>query len=132
MIFAPMLTASLAIQLHAAAAIAAFVLGGIQLAARKGTPGHRTMGWIWVVLMLGVALSSFAIREVNGPDAYSWIHLLSVLTLVLLPLGVHAARTGRISRHGRVMTGLFVGGLVIAGAFTFAPGRILHRVMFGG
>jgi uncharacterized membrane protein len=29
------------------------------------------------------------------------------------------------------MTGLFIGGLVIAGAFTFAPGRLMFRVFFG-
>jgi uncharacterized membrane protein len=29
------------------------------------------------------------------------------------------------------MVGLFVGGLVIAGLFTFYPGRIMHTVLFG-
>jgi uncharacterized membrane protein len=27
--------------------------------------------------------------------------------------------------------GLFLGALVIAGAFTFLPGRIMHKVAFG-
>ncbi len=29
------------------------------------------------------------------------------------------------------MTGIFAGGLVIAGLFTFVPGRIMHAVTFG-
>lgn len=132
MTFEPMLTAAPAIQMHAAAALAAFVLGIVQFAAPKGTLPHRTLGWIWVVLMLGVALSSFAITEVAGLGRYSWIHGLSVLTLVMLPVAVWAARTGRIMTHKRTMQGLFLGGLVIAGAFTFVPPRVLGRMVFGG
>jgi uncharacterized membrane protein len=30
------------------------------------------------------------------------------------------------------MLGLFVGALVIAGLFTFVPGRIMYAVIFGG
>jgi uncharacterized membrane protein len=29
------------------------------------------------------------------------------------------------------MTLMFIGALVIAGAFTFMPGRIMHQVAFG-
>jgi uncharacterized membrane protein len=29
------------------------------------------------------------------------------------------------------MIGIFSGGLVIAGLFTFVPGRIMHTVIFG-
>jgi uncharacterized membrane protein len=29
------------------------------------------------------------------------------------------------------MTGLFVGGLLIAGVFAFLPGRLMWRVVFG-
>ena len=34
--------------------------------------------------------------------------------------------------HARPFIGIFVGGLVIAGAFAFMPGRIMHEVVFGG
>ena len=52
---APLLEAPPAIVLHAGAAMAAFALGIVQFAAPKGTIPHRTMGWIWVGLMLAVA-----------------------------------------------------------------------------
>ena len=58
---APLLNAEPVIQIHAFAAIAAFVLGIVQLAAPKGTLPHRTIGWIWVLLLTLVALSSFFI-----------------------------------------------------------------------
>lgn len=132
MTLAPLLNAPVAVQLHALGAAAALVLGIVQFAAPKGTVPHRALGWIWVVLMAGVALSSFWITEVAGPGRFSWIHGLSVLTLVMLPVGVWEARRGRIGAHRRTMIGLFLGGLVVAGAFTFVPPRILGRVVFGG
>ena len=52
MSLAPLLDAAPAIPLHAFAAMTAFVLGVVQLAAPKGTLPHRTLGWIWVSLML--------------------------------------------------------------------------------
>jgi uncharacterized membrane protein len=42
------------------------------------------------------------------------------------------ARRHVVIGHKLTMLGLFAGALVIAGIFTFAPGRIMHRVMFGG
>ncbi len=43
---APLLAATPTIQLHAFAAITAFALGLIQLAAPKGTFPHRLTGWV--------------------------------------------------------------------------------------
>ena len=128
MSLAPLLDAAPAIPLHAFAAMAAFVLGSIQLAAPKGTLPHRTLGWIWVILMLVVAGSSFWIQLV-GP--WSPIYLLSIFSLVMLVLGVTAVRSHNVRRHKFTMIGIFFGALVIAGLFTFMPGRIMHAVVFG-
>jgi len=48
MSLAPLLQAGSVIQLHAFAAMSAFVLGVVQLVAPKGTIPHRALGWIWV------------------------------------------------------------------------------------
>ena len=88
MSLAPLLNASPVIQVHAFAAIGAFALGALQLAAPKGTLPHRTVGWTWVVLMLAVAASSFWIHEIRLVGPFSPIHLLSILTLVTVPLAV--------------------------------------------
>jgi uncharacterized membrane protein len=42
-----------------------------------------------------------------------------------------AIRRGDVRQHGKSMRGVYVGGLLIAGLFTLAPGRILYRVLFG-
>ena len=131
MTLAPLLAASPAIQVHAFAALAAFALGAVQLAAPKGTIPHRLFGWLWAGLMLTVVLSSFFIHTIRLWGPWSPIHLLSVFTLVMLPLAVWRARQHDVRRHQRAMTGLFVGALVIAGIFTFMPGRIMHAVLFG-
>ncbi len=132
MTLAPLLAAAPIIQLHAAAAVAALVLGAAQLALPKGGRRHRLIGWTWAALLAAVALSSIWIsREQMRLGPFSAIHGLSLFTLVMLPLGLLAARRGKVARHRGIMIGLFVGALVIAGAFTLAPGRILGRVMFG-
>ena len=128
---APLLEAATAIPLHAFAAMAAFVLGLVQFAAPKGTLPHRTIGWIWVLLMAVVAASSFWIHQIRLVGPFSPIHLLSIFTLVMLPLAVWRAHTHRVADHRRIMIMTFIGALVIAGLFTLVPGRIMHRVIFG-
>lgn len=131
MTLAPLLHASSAIQVHAFAAIAAFALGIVQLTAPKGTVPHRTLGWIWVGLMLVVSVSAFFVHQLRLWGPWSPIHLLAIFTLIMLPLGAVAARQHAVERHRRTMIGLFAGALVIAGIFTLAPGRIMHSVVFG-
>jgi len=129
---APLLDAAPAIPLHAFAAMAAFALGLVQFAAPKGTLPHRTIGWIWVTLMTVIAASSFFIHGIKLVGPFSPIHLLSIFTLVMLPLAVLRARRHDVKKHRGAMIAIFVGALVIAGAFTFVPGRIMHAVAFGG
>jgi uncharacterized membrane protein len=131
MSFAPLLAAVPAIPLHAFAAMAAFALGIVQFAAPKGTLPHRTIGWIWVLLMAAVALSSFWIHTIRLVGPFSPIHLLSIFTLIVLPIAVWRARRHRVADHRRIMIMIFAGALVIAGLFTFVPGRIMHAVFFG-
>jgi uncharacterized membrane protein len=131
MSLAPLLAASPVIQIHAFAAMAAFALGLVQFAAPKGTLPHRTIGWIWVALMTIIAISSFWIHEIRMVGPFSPIHLLAIFTLVMLPLAVLHARNHRVLAHRKAMISIFVGALVIAGAFTFLPGRIMHAVALG-
>jgi uncharacterized membrane protein len=132
MTLAPLLAAPAVIQVHAYAAITAFALGAVQLAAPKGTVPHRAVGWLWAALMLTVAVSSLFIHTIRLWGPWSPIHLLSLLVLISLPLAVRHARRHDTRRHQKAMTSLFVGALVIAGAFTLLPGRIMHAVVFGG
>ena len=131
MSLSPPLNAAPVIQVHAFAAMAAFVLGIVQFSAPKGTLPHRTVGWIWVALMATVAVSSFWIHEIRLLGPWSPIHLLSIFTLIVLPIGVWRAHRHRVADHRRIMIFIFAGALVIAGLFTFLPGRVMHAVVFG-
>ena len=112
----PLLNASFAIQLHAFAAMAAFLLGLLQFARRKGTFSHRTFGWIWVVLMLIVAVSSFWISEIKLWGPWSPIHILSIFTLINLPIAVWMARHHNVRAHRGWMIGISVSSLRIVAA----------------
>jgi uncharacterized membrane protein len=127
----PLREAPLLIQIHAFAALAAFALGLFQLAAPKGTVRHRITGWIWVVLLATVVVTSFRIHEIRTWGSWSAIHLLSIFTAVMLPVGVLHARRHRVKQHRSTMIGLFFGALIVAGIFALRPGRIMHEVVFG-
>ena len=131
MSLAPLLDAAPAIPLHAFAAMSAFVLGLVQFAAPKGTLPHRTIGWVWGLLMAAVAASSFWIHQIRLVGRWSPIHLLSIFTLLMLPLAVWRAHRHRVTDHRRAMIAIFSGALVVAGLFTLLPGRIMHAVVFG-
>jgi uncharacterized membrane protein len=123
----PLLAAPLSTQVHAFAAMAAFALGAVQLAAPKGTLPHRTVGWLWVALMVTVATTSFWIHDLRVWGQWSPIHLLSIFTLIMLPPAVIHAMRHRVKDHRKAMVGLFTGALVIAGLFTFWPGASCMR-----
>jgi uncharacterized membrane protein len=91
MSLAPLLNAAPAIPLHAFAA------------APKGTLPHRTIGWIWEGLMAAGAVSSFWIHQIRLVGPWSPIHLLSIFTLLVLPLGVWRAHRHRVADHRRIM-----------------------------
>jgi uncharacterized membrane protein len=131
MSLAPLWQANPAIQLHALAAMAAFAIGVAQFGAPKGTPRHRAVGWLWVLLMLVVAVSAFFIHTIRLWGPWSPIHLLAIFTLVMLPIAVLHAHRHHVAQHRTAMISIFLGALVIAGIFTFYPGRIMHAVVFG-
>lgn len=117
-----------AIWIHLSAALAALALGASVFLARKGTLLHRVSGRVWAGLMLVAAISSFWIR---GNGSYSWIHLLSIVTVVLLAGVVYAAMSGHIRRHRAGVIALYSGSLVTAGLFALLPGRLLGKMVWG-
>jgi uncharacterized membrane protein len=131
MSFEPLLRAPSLIQLHALCAILALVLGILQLTMVKGTQRHRVVGYVWVVLMMVLAVSSFFIHRIRTFGPFSPIHILSLLTIITIPRAILAARSGNIVAHRRGMILLFWLALVGAGLFTLLPGRIMGQMVFG-
>jgi uncharacterized membrane protein len=118
------------VKLHVAAALTALVVGTMILLQKKGSGLHKTLGWSWVIAMATTAISSLWIVGLNG-NFWSIIHLLSGWTIISLPMAVWAIRNKKVQIHRRAMTGMFVGGLLVAGALTFIPGRIMFETFFG-
>ena len=58
------------------------------------------------------------------------IHALSAWTMIGLPFGVAAIRRRDVKKHRHTMTGMFVGAIVIAGLFSFLPGRLMWEIFF--
>jgi len=119
--------------LHMVTAIGTLLFGAVILARRKGTAGHRTLGWCWVLLMGGTALSSAFIRDPKLPNlaGYTPIHLLTLAVALMLPLAIWQVRRGNLRAHRRLMQGMYIGGCLLAGAFTLLPGRFLGSLLWG-
>ena len=115
------------IAIHLGIASLALILASINLIREKGTPQHKTIGWIWIVSMTIVCVGSFWIRDLN-PGQLSWIHGLSVFTLLSLIGGVVAIKRGHVRAHRGFMIGTYL-GLLIAGGFAFTPGRFLSTLI---
>src|SRR5215467_7336625 len=126
MTLAPLLAASPAIQFHAFAAMAAFGLGLVQFAAPKGTLPHRTIGWIWVALMIVVSVSAFFIHQIRLWGPWSPIHLLALFTLIVLPIAVWHAHRHAVDKHRNRMVALFIVVQAIADQCTLHPFPTRH------
>ncbi|KAF0175947.1 MAG: DUF2306 domain-containing protein [Hyphomonadaceae bacterium] len=114
---------------HIFSAVTALAIGIVILSRPKGRGLHKTLGWGWVIAMASAAVSSLFLSGLNG-DRMSLIHLLSGWTIIALPMAIFAIRSRKVEMHRRMMTGLFTGGLVIAGLLTFLPGRLMWDVFF--
>jgi uncharacterized membrane protein len=127
----PILQAPIAVKVHLATVLPAFTIGTWQIfASAKGSRPHRAWGFIYMGLMTVTAIASYFIRSV-GDGSLSWIHLFIPLTFFGVISALWAAHRGNIPGHRNAMLGLYLGGLLLAGAFAFTPGRIMHRFFFG-
>lgn len=115
--------------IHLAAVGPAVVLGVAQMLMRKGTRLHKAMGWLWVLSMVVVAVTSFWIIEIRKGAGFSVIHLLSVWTLIAMSAAIWHIRRGNVRAHQRFMIGTLL-GLTGAGLGALAPGRFISQLLF--
>jgi uncharacterized membrane protein len=119
--------------LHLATIAPAFLIGTFLLLNPKGTPWHRMLGKVYMVLMLLTAVITLSMPARVGPQFlhhFGFIHLFSVMVIWTVPVAYLAARRGDIKTHRSNMLGMYIGGLLIAGSFAFMPGRLLHHWLF--
>ena len=122
---------------HATLALLAVPLGLYILLTKKGTTQHRILGRIWVTFLIIVSLTAIFIQAIN-PGQYSLIHLLipwTIGSLIYSIWNIKKFKNTKIERykfaHMYSMIGVYVGALLIAGAFTLMPGRFFHEILFG-
>lgn len=119
---------------HLATVVPCFFLGAVLFIIKKGTSTHRTLGKVYMILMMITAGITLFMQAQVGPrlfNHFGWIHSFSFLTLYLVPSAYLSIRRGDIKGHQRKMIGLYVGAIIIAGGFTFFPGRYLYDLFFG-
>ena len=119
-----------AIKIHLATVLTAVLLATIQMVGPKGTTYHRVMGWTLAVLLVVTAIASLFIRNPDG----GWLNpfqIFSVWTLIAVPWGIMHARRHNVRRHAGMMSGLYIGAMIIAGLLTFLPGRLMWRIFLG-
>jgi uncharacterized membrane protein len=128
---APIANAPLAIKIHLATVIPAFAIGTwLIFFSTKGARWHRALGAVYLTLMTVTAIATFFIRSIN-PGHLTLVHLFIPLTFFGVFGALWNIRRGNIKGHRNAMIGLYVGGILLAGAFTLLPGRLLHHVFLG-
>lgn len=115
---------------HLLTIIVALALTPVILLRRRGDRRHRRLGTVWVAAMIATAAISLFVH-VSGSGRFSPIHILSVWTLIQVPIIWWSARTHNVARHRGSVRGMVIGALLIAGFFTFPFNRPLGHWLMG-
>lgn len=118
----------LPITIHLVTVLPALAIGAANLARKKGTSSHKFLGRIWVPLMLVASFTSFFIKS---DGTFSWIHLLSIVTIVSVVLSYIAIRRGDTEAHRGYIIGAYIGTLIAGFFAAMLPGRFVYQFLFG-
>jgi uncharacterized membrane protein len=116
--------------LHICAIAVALVLTPLLMLRKRGTRWHRRTGWAWCVAMATTACLSLFIHGLSD-GRFSWIHVLSVITLIGVYGIVTAARSHNVAKHRSTVRAVAIGALLVAGFFTLLPKRTLGHMLYG-
>lgn len=120
---------SLIVWAHLLTIVIALVLTPVMLLRRRGDANHRLLGYVWAASLFGTAFISLFVKTLN-PGHFSYIHLLSILTIVQVPMIVLYARRHDHERHRQAVRGMVIGALLVAGFFTLPFGRLIGHWLF--
>ena len=118
---------------HTICSVSALVTGAAVLLRRKGTTGHRRLGWVYVGSMLGLNATAFLIYRLFG--GFGPFHVAALLSLATVAGGMVPAlrrRPGWLTRHYWWMTYSYVGLLAAAASevVTRMPGTAFWGAVF--
>lgn len=121
--------AKLPVMIHVATVLPTIPLGGYLLLAPKGTPRHRILGKVWLMLMLVTATSAIFIQTTG---TFSWIHLFVPLTFHAAWKVMDTARKGDIAGHKKHLVTTYLTALTLPGVAAFLiPGRLMNVMLLG-
>ncbi len=109
---------------HLIFSILALIVGTMVLLQQKGTKRHKTIGYSYVVAMLGVNLTAFMLYNLYGKfGMFHWMAIVSLLTVIagMLPMLLKKPKT-YVSLHFNFMYWSVIG---LYGAFV---AEILVRI----
>lgn len=115
--------------LHLATLAVVLAITPVMMLRRRGDNRHRLLGWIWSICLFATALVSLDMRAIND-GGFSLIHILSVLTLIGVPVLILSARRRDLQRHRSQVRAFVIGALLVAGFFTFPFDRMLGNWLF--
>ena len=118
--------------IHLTTVLIACPIGAWLLLNTKGTTAHRWLGRPYMALMTITAIASLMMPAFVGPKLFNhfgFIHLFSLLVLWTVPTSILAIKRGDVRAHRSGMIGMYCGAILVAGAFAFMPGRLMHNVL---
>ena len=118
---------------HLATVVPCFFIGTLLLIIKKGTKIHVNLGRVYMVLMMFTAIVTLFMKAKVGPlllDHFGYLHSFSILTIYTVPTAYWDIKKGDVKSHKRKMIILYFGAIILAGGFTFIPGRYLYELFF--
>lgn len=122
-------------QFHLATSLVALATGALVLLRRKGTSGHRRLGWLYAVSMFALNGSALLIYRLTG--TFGPFHVAALISLTTLLAGMWAVVRRRpgdrswLPRHYYFMTWSYV-GLVAAAVAEVATRVPAVQAIAGG
>ena len=133
MTLAPLLHAPLAVQLHVASIVAAWIIGTwVMFFAMRGTRLHRALGIAFLGLLTATAFIALFIHRAMPQSpvfGMSFVHLTVIWTLALVWLALDGVWRKKLQQHRLAVIGLYGGSLTITAIVNaFTPHHIIHQL----
>lgn len=110
------------ILVHAGAAFLVLVIGPVNILRPRRDAMHRMLGRTWVAIMYLTCGSSFFF---GLEDGFTFLHGLSVFTIITVSLGVLSIVRGNRRAHAANMVGSYIGTMAAFGFAAFVPNRLI-------
>lgn len=129
----PLLHAPLAVQLHVATLVPAWIIGTwVMFFSKRGSKLHQALGVAFFALLVGTAFIAMFIHRAMPHSALfglSWVHLTVIWTLALVWLALEGIWKKKPTQHRLAVIGLYGGSLTITAIVNaFTPHHIIHQL----